>query len=79
MMGMNYRPQMHPQMRQPALSAQAQAKRSSWSPSVSSDTKENQAGAVPVKGQTHLLFWLAARAVRTQSSPFMCDALWPCS
>ena len=59
--------------------AQAQAKRSSWSPSVSNEAKENQAGTVPVKGQTHLFFWLAARAVRTQSSPFMCDALWPCS
>ena len=28
-------------------SQQAQAKRSSWSPSVSNDTKENQAGTVP--------------------------------
>ena len=60
-------PQMHPQQ---AVSAQAQAKRSSWSPSVSNDAKENQAGNAPC------VLFLRLATVFACCSPVSAAWLW---
>ena len=57
--------------------AQAQAKRSSWSPSVSNEAKENQAGTVPAAALTrHARF--PAPSARSCSRVRRCCARCTC-